>query len=240
MKKYIFIFLILAFSSVVFVQADVSRIDQVMYTSDIQEESIFFSSPLTLGFSLYRMHMFFAYWLDVSSFTSYEHVRLIAVLKDMASYNVLELLEFEINKESLLDSYLSRLDSYILQSDLALSYLKEELSLLEYSQQHCLSQKKIADKQYLDAIQYPYQQMFLQESLENSKKNAQCASDAKIEYNAKKVLIDKITAYQSIIKVKYDYLSQHKEDIVDHYDLMKDDILERLILIKRMLEKYDL
>jgi hypothetical protein len=123
---------------------------------------------------------------------------------------------------------------------MALANLKAEMSLLDYTVTYCLSQKTISDKQYLDAVLYPYQQFLLQESLENSKKHAQCASDAKIEYNARKVLLDKIVVYNSVIKVKYDYLSLHRDDIVDHYALIKGDVLERLLLIKRMLEKYDL
>jgi hypothetical protein len=35
-------------------------------------------------------------------------------------------------------------------------------------------------------------------------------------------------------------LNSNKYDIVQNYDLMKWDILERLVIIKRMLQKYDL
>jgi hypothetical protein len=53
-------------------------------------------------------------------------------------------------------------------------------------------------------------------------------------------LLDKIVAYSWILKIKYDYLSKNKEDIVKYYNLIKSDVLEDLLMIKRMLEKYDM
>lgn len=241
MKKYLLLFSLLALPLSIFAQMNISRVQQVIYDPVVKESSDnFFSSPLSLWFSMYRMHMLLAYWSEFDLFSSYEYANLIISLKDIATYNILDILEFEIDKSKVMDSYLSSLDSYLLQSNIALSNIKEEMSLLDYSVQYCLSQKTISDKQYLDAVQYPYQQFILQEAIEDSKKNAQCASDSKIEYNARKILADKINIYNTIIKIKYDYLSTHKDDIVDNYDLMKGDVLNRLILIKNMLEKYDL
>lgn len=240
MKKYLLLFLFMGVPLSLFAQMNISRVQEVIYDPIAQEEQDFFSSPLALWFTLYRMHMVLAHWAEFYVSSSYEYARLILSLKDITTYNILELLEFEIDKKTVMDTYISRLDSYLLQSDIALSTIREEMSLLDYSVQHCLSQKTISDKQYLDAVQSPYQQTLLQEALDHSKEYAKCASDAKIDYNAKKVLADKIAAYSSILKIKYDYLSSHNDDIVENYDLMKNDVLERLILIKRMLEKYDL
>lgn len=240
MKKYISLFLVLVFPLSLFAQMNISSVQEVVYDSVVQEESDFFSSSLALWFTMYRIHMSLAHGSTFTSFSSYEYARLILSLKDVASYNVLDLLEFELDKAKVMNTYISRLDKYLIETDLALSNIREEMALLDYSVQSCLAQKTISDKQYLDAVQSPYQQNLLQESLENSKKYAQCASDAKIEYNAKKILVDKMVGYQSVIKIKYDYLSTHKDDIVDHYDLMKNDVLNRLILIKNMLQKYDL
>jgi hypothetical protein len=152
----------------------------------------------------------------------------------------MDILEFESDKQTVISTYLSSLDRYLIESDFALASLKEEMSLLDYSAKDCLSQKSLSDKQYLDTVQGIYQQTLLDQSLKNSKKYAQCASDARIEYNAKKAIVNKITAYRTVIKIKYDYLSANKDDIVSHYSLIKDDVLQRLINVKRLLEKYDL
>ncbi|AHB41293.1 hypothetical protein P148_SR1C00001G0500 [candidate division SR1 bacterium RAAC1_SR1_1] len=240
MKKYLLGFVLISIPLSLFAQMNISRVQEVIYDPIAQEEQEAFSSPLALGFNLYRMHMILAHGSTSDLSSSYEYARLILSLKDITTYNILELLEFEIDKKTVMDDYVSRLDTYLLESDMALSTIKEEMSLLDYSMKHCLSQKIISDKQYLDAVQSPYQQILLQEAIDHSKEYAKCASDAKIDYNAKKVLADKIAAYSSILKIKYDYLSSHNDDIVENYDLMKNDVLERLILIKHMLEKYDL
>lgn len=195
------------------------------------------SSPLSLWFAMYRMHMSLAlsqHWFVDSSFA---YANLVLQLQDVSSYDVLDLLAFETDKRSAMDSYIWLLDKYYLQSDIALFHLKDDLSYLDSSIKHCSSEKTLADKQYFDAVQFPYQQQFLENALADSKKYAQCVSDAKIEYNAKKILVDKIVAYQSLIKAKYTYLFANKDDIIEHYDLINTDILNRLTTIKRTLEK---
>jgi len=240
MKKPFISFLLLLFPLALFAQVNVSRIGQVIYDPIVTEQKEILLSPLSLGFTMYRVHMILALWWEFKSFSNYEYARLIVSLQDTLTYNILDLLEFELDKWVIIDSYLSTLDKYLMESDIALWNIKEEMSALNYSMQHCLSQKELYDKQYLDSIQYPYQQALLDDSIENSKKYWQCASDSRIEYNAKELLADKISKYRSVINLKYEYLSANRDNIVDHYDLIRTDILERLIIIKNMLEKYDL
>ena len=242
MKKYILLFVLCCIPLGLFAQMNISRVQQIIYEDVVEEEKVSYISPVSFWYSLYSMHIFLANEYQsinlVSS--SYQYVDLIFSLRDLISYNIIDLLEFELDKSSAMDLYVSKLDLCLLESDIILTNIREEMSLLDYSLQSCLSQKEISDKQYLDSINSPYQQIFLQESIDDSKKYAQCVSDARIEYNAKKILLDKIVAYRWILKIKYDYLSKNKEDIVKYYNLIKSDVLEDLLMIKRMLEKYDM
>lgn len=232
-------FLIVLFLSLLWIFSSIYALSPKEAFSDIvvQNDDFGLSSPLSLWFAMYRMHMWLAlsqHWLVDSSF-AYAH--LILQLQDISSYDILDLLAFETDKRSVMESYIWLLDKYYLQSDIALFHLRDDLSYLDSSIKHCSSEKTLADKQYFDAVEFPYQQQFLENALADSKKYAQCVSDARIEYNAKKILVDKIIAYQSLIKAKYTYLFANKEDIIDHYDLIHTDVLDRLTTIKRTLEK---
>lgn len=189
---------------------------------------------------MYRVHMFLATAQDFVRISDSEHIDLLFVLRDIISYNILDLLEYETDKMSIMNQYLSDMDIALIKSDIAISNLKEEMSWLDSNIKHCESQKKIADKLYEDSIKSHYNQQFLEEALKDSKKYGQCISDAKIEHNAKNKLSKTISAYRSVVKVKYDYLLLHKYDIVENYSLIKSDLLENLLKIKNMLKKYDL
>lgn len=225
-----------------FAQMNISRVQQIVYEDNFDKEKEYVISPVTFWYSLYRIHMVLGNESQsvvfVSSFS--EYVNLIFSLRDIISYNIIDLLEFELDKLAAIDSYISDLDVLLLKSDVAIVNLREDMSSLNYLIQNCTSQKNISDKNYLDAVQSNYQQIFLQEYIDQSKKYSTCISDSRIEYNARKVLLDKIVAYRGILKIKYDYLIKNKNDIVENYSLMKTDILERLLMIKRMLEKYDM
>ncbi len=225
-----------------FAQINTFRVQQIIYEDNFDKEKEYSVSPVTFWYSLYRIHVVLANEYEsvtfVSSFS--EYVNLILSLRDIISYNIIDILEFEWDKLSAIDSYISDLDVLLLKSDVSIVNLREDMSSLNYSIQNCTSQKNISDKNYIDVVQSNYQQNFLQEHIEQSKIFAKCISDSRIEYNARKVLLDKIVAYRGILKIKYDYLSKNKYDIVENYSLMKTDVLERLLMIKRMLEKYDM
>lgn len=238
-KRLLILFILFSFLNF-FVQGNNSRIQQVIYDPVIKERELKYSSPLALWYSLYRIHVFFGNGWDFVSVSDYEYSNLLISLRDIISYNILDLLEYEIDKTSVMEKYVSSLDNYLVKSDVALSNLREEMNLSNSSMQYCLSQKNISDKLYADSLQSHYNQHLLDDAIENSKKYGKCISDARIDYNSKKILADKISVYSSVVKIKYDYLNSNKYDIVQNYDLMKWDILERLVIIKRMLQKYDL
>jgi hypothetical protein len=160
-------------------------------------------------------------------------------LKEILTYNILDILDYAFNRQAIMDSYFAKLSMLLLKSDLLIGNLKNEMSLLDSNVKYCLAQKTISDNQYLAAFSDPYQEDLLSDYIESSKRFSNCASDARIDYNSKKMFLDKIIAYNSLAEVKYDYLLKYKDEIVENYDLIRKDILEHLIIIKNMLEKYD-
>ncbi|HCB51707.1 TPA: hypothetical protein DEP21_04010 [Patescibacteria group bacterium] len=157
----------------------------------------------------------------------------------MTVYNVLDTLDMEKNKREAMSKYLSLLDNAILKSDFVLSVLKEEMVVLQSDIDYCTDAKKESDKLYVDSINNVYEQQLMTQSLQESMKYGSCVSDKKIQYSAKKILSDKISLYRSLLNAKYTYLSKYDNDIVEHYDLIRSDVLRNILSIKTTLEKYD-
>lgn len=233
MKKKIVIILFSLLSCGVLAQ----NIPQTIIFDPLEKEYPI-TSPLALWYTVYRLHISLGLGSS-QDFSISSYSDLILSFKDVITYNIMDILEFSLDKDVVMNQYLSRLDSLLLLSDFAIANLKEDMSLLDYDINFCLSQKKISDQQYFDNINNPYQQKHLSTYLSESKKYAKCVSDNKIDYDAKKVLLDQIGFYSSIAKTKYNYLDKYKYDILSHYDLIKSDVLQELIIIKNMLEKYN-
>lgn len=199
-----------------------------------------FSFATDLWYSLLNVHMMIGLGVDMTwDFSDVEYIQLIHELKNNASYNVIDLLEFEADRWKVMDAYLQLLDTSILKSDLALANLQEEMLIVKWDIDYCQTSKKLADRAYIDSVNAIYQSQSMNQSLQDSMKYGQCISDNTIQYSAKKLLSDKIAAYRSIVKIKYDYLSKNNDLIVDHYDLIRSNLLQTLLSIKNMLEKYD-
>lgn len=167
-----------------------------------------------------------------------DYIILLQHLKDVSTYNVLDLLDSEIDKRRVMDRYLATLDSAILRSDFVSSVLKEEMAVLNADMNYCLSSKKESDANYVDSVNDVYERQMMDQSLQDSIKYSTCAAEKRVQYNAKKVVLDKLVLYSDILVMKYNYLSKNNDTIVDHYDLIRSDLLENLLSIKRMLEKY--
>lgn len=229
--------------SILFAQEGIQQIiytDPVQQTESQQNNNEIYSAS-TLWYTLYTIHMTIGIWLPISSwnFLDLNYVQLINELRNTMLYNVMDLLEFEQDKWKIMNQYLDVLDSSLIKSDFALMNIEEEMSLLTYNITSCSVSKRAADKTYVDSINSLYEPQFMNESLQESIKYGECISDNKIQYNAKKILSDKIAFYRSLLKIKYDYLFANKDLIVDHYVMIKNDLLQRLLNLKTTLQKYD-
>ena len=72
--------------------------------------------------------------------------------------------------------------------------MKQEMALLKSDMNSCITDKDISDKAYFDAIDR-YDQNIMQVSLAESIKFENCASENRINYNAKTSIAQKLVFY---------------------------------------------
>ena len=118
-----------------------------------------------------------------------------------------------------------------------ISFLKQELALLQLDMKACLVDKTIADKAYFDSVN-SYDQSGSQQAVQTSIASDTCASENRIQSNAKTYLLDKIVFFTSILQQKYNLLFNEQDTLINHFDVMSDTMLQKLNLINETLKSY--
>lgn len=118
-----------------------------------------------------------------------------------------------------------------------ISFLKQELSLLQLDMKACLVDKTIADKAYFDSVN-TYDQSGSQQAVRASIASDTCASENRIQSNAKTYLLDKVVFFTSILQQKYNLLFNEQDTLINHFDVMSDAMLQKLNLINETLKSY--
>ncbi len=237
--KNIFVLFMLVFVGCIYADTSVIRVQQIIYDPNIVEnkqETVF---SLSFWYEMYRTHMILSNWTIKNNIID-NYSDLIFSIKNIVWYNIIDILEFQIDRRWVMENYLNDINFYLLKSDLAIANLKEDISLLNTNKDTCLAQKKILEQEYTDSLYDPSQYEFQQQKIASIKQNAQCISDNEVEYFVKNMYLKKLNAYNEILLIKQEYLEKYKEDIIINFHLLKDDLLEHLLQVKRILEKYDL
>jgi len=99
---------------------------------------------------------------------------------------------------------------------------------------NCLNDKKLYDKQFLESIRL-YDQLYMEDSIAKSIEAQKCASENRINMNAKKILFDRINYHYESLKRKYEYLLSSKHLIINNFDLIKNNNLDELVRIREIL-----
>ena len=116
-------------------------------------------------------------------------------------------------------------------------YLQQTLPLLKIDLNACISDKNLADTQYFKSInEYNIQDSDL--ALQQSIISDRCASEKRIQYNAKSYLLSKLIFYTSTLQSKQKLLQDEQDMIINHLDSIKTDILEKLTQINIALQTY--
>lgn len=74
------------------------------------------------------------------------------------------------------------------------AYMKQEMRIIKGDMESCLIEKNISDKAYFDAIER-YDQNIMETSLNESIQHETCATQNRIQYNAKTGIAQKIVFY---------------------------------------------
>ena len=170
---------------------------------------------------------------------SYESEALTTIqkLEELTKTDIIELLNISSNKEEALASYLNDCEKNLQKWDSISAYMKQEMAILKADMQSCLTEKNISDKAYFDAIER-YDQKIMEASLTESIKNETCATENRIQYNAKIRIAEKLVFYLGLLQNKYDILFAKQNIVAQNFEIFRNNILPDLNKIDQLLQQY--
>ena len=205
----------------------------------------FFSTPKKIDVQQYVLTpdpgVLFLEWLKVSVSKDYEFnwiaqaTNLYFQAIQLFQVNIISLLEDSSNKKITLQTYISQLHHTLDNLDNAISNLTSV-----YTQEETTANTYLQQKQQWDSM---FNQWFVEKDtntvinwLKTSYKNGPKYMEHRILANAAKIVVAKLQNIRQLIALKLNLLENNQEDIVSHFDLIKWDLLPKLIELKRRLE----
>gem|GEM_PF-1719180 len=141
--------------------------------------------------------------------------------------NIVKNIELSENKSQELEKYMKASNEILLEASFTISNLKQEQLILKSEVDDCLIGKGISDKNYYLALKN-HENTVMDQSVEESKLYATCASTQKISFNAQQEVLDRLEYYYLVLSQKTTYLSTKEQLLIQHFDVLKDDVIEEL------------
>ena len=190
-----------------------------------------------LSYTLIKLHLTLA-GKDVESVNyEWETLTTIKKLEELTKTDVIQLLNSSADKKAALAKYLTECDENLKKGENISTYMKQEMALLKMDMQSCLADKDTSDKAYFDAIDI-YDQDLMETALNDSITYEQCATENRIQYNAKTEVARKLVFYLWLLQKKYDVLFNKQEILAENFKIFRDNILPDLNEIDSLLAQY--
>jgi hypothetical protein len=161
----------------------------------------------------------------------------LKTMEELVKTDIVEALGLSDNKQETLKQYLTQSQEYLGKGISIITFMWQELSFIKLDLNSCTVDKTNTDKLYFDSVNN-YDRSSSEQALEESIKNDACASQKRIEYNAKVYLLDKMTFYQGLLQEKYDLISAKQDTLISHFDVISDNVLTELQTINDTLKRY--
>lgn len=190
-----------------------------------------------LSYAILKLHLIVAEKNIETANYEGESLATIKRLEELTKTDVIEVLNLSINKQEALAKYLTDCDQELQKGDTISAYMKQEMEILKSDMESCLVDKNISDKAYFDAIDR-YDQNIMESSLTESIVYENCASENRIQYNAKTSIARKMVFYLGLLQKKYDVLFAKQDILAKNFEIFRDDILPDLNEIDQLLQQY--
>ena len=115
--------------------------------------------------------------------------------------------------------------------------MKQEMEMIKNDMEACITEKDISDREYFEAMQR-YDQNIMNTSLADSINYEKCATENRINYNAKSEVLKKLVFYLALLQKKYDILFEKQEIVAKTFDIFQQDLLPDLNEIDEVLKQY--
>lgn len=151
--------------------------------------------------------------------------------------HIIQEMEMSEDKEKTLQNYIQECEKAITVNKQNMIYLQQLLPLLKIELNTCTNNKLLADKQYFESIN-TYKVQDSEFTLQQAITYDRCASEKRIQYNAKSYIVSKLAFYISTLQTKQELISNNQDMIINHLESIRTDILEKLTNIDKLLQSY--
>ena len=192
-----------------------------------------------LWYTLIKLHTLAAEKDIITINYQWEELKIIKKIEELTKNNIIQLLDLAPDKQIALSEYLKASYETLNKWDTIAAYMRQEMVIFEWEMQACITDKQISDKMYFDAMNM-YDQEIMEISLSESIKYERCASEKRIQYNAKASMMNKLVFYLWLLQKKYDILFAKQEILAKNFEIFRDNILPDLNEINALLQQYNL
>jgi len=200
------------------------------------------ASPVNLinqiSFDIIQIHLMIAG--ENIQWTEYES-QLLSITKqveELTKTNIISILELSDDKQKALQTYITDTQDALQKWDMLMIYSRQDLNIIQSDLKACTVEKNMADKAYFDGLN-TYNQTDMDTALQTVVQNDTCISQKRIEYNAKLAIVNKLAVYLGFLQDKYNIIFAKQDLIVNHFDVIKNDILAQLNEINQVLNRYN-
>jgi hypothetical protein len=166
-----------------------------------------------------------------------ESLDILKNTEDLVKTDIIQALSLSSNKQQTLQAYLTQCEEYLEKGSSLIAFMEQELALLKLDINSCTMDKTLTDKLYFDSVNN-YDQATSEQALQESIQNDACISQENVEYNAKSYILNGLTFYEGLLQEKYNLISAKQDMLINHFDVISDNVLTELQTINDTLKKY--
>ena len=222
------------YSEAQWIQAQSVGLGDIIFETNTTEYWLTMSE---ISYAMIQLHLTIAGKNTKASNYEGETLATIQKLEELSKTDIIEVINIATNKQEALTKYLNDCEQNLQKWDSISAYIKQEMIVLKWDMQSCLTEKNISDKAYFDAINR-YDQKIMEASLADSITNENCATENRIQYNAKASIAEKLVFYLGLLQKKYDVLFAKQEILAKNFEIFRDNILPDLNEIDQLLQQY--
>lgn len=191
-----------------------------------------------IGYGAIKLHLLIANKNVQNIEYQGEILQTLKTLEELTKKDVIDMLDIATEKEKTLHEYLIHCFQELQKGESILAYMKQEMNIIKWDMDACLTDKSLSDKEYFNAIE-EYDQEMMDKALTDSLRYETCATQNRIAYNAKVTLARKLTFYLWTLQKKYDLLEEKQDIVANNFTVFRDNILPDLNQIDELLKQYD-
>ena len=158
-------------------------------------------------------------------------------LEELTKTDIIALLDISTDKTQALNTYLINCEQALQKWWAISTYIQQEVQILKWDMESCLKDKNISNQAYFDAID-SYDKATMEQSIQDAITYENCATENRIQYNAKTGVARKLVFQLWLLPKKYDVLFAKQSIVTENFKVFRDNIVPDLNEIDTLLKQY--